>query len=136
MLWETLTSAGHSSLKRELCVVFSFGLIGLVHSSLIFNWNSSVLWRQLFLMCVLSSSFQTSPPSLHALVGLCVIGCLTLDLTLLQTALLEMNKIVGKTSTYNRDAACVCMSISRVEELGWTDTTQLLPTGPQDYQAL
>ena len=77
---ETFTSARHSFLKREpssveYCIVNTFSMCVCV--------------------CVCVFRFQTNPPSLHALVALCVVGCLTLDLTLLQTALLEMNKIIG-----------------------------------------
>ena len=46
-------------------------------------------------MCMLLFSFEATPPSLHAVVGLCAIGFLTLNLTLLQSALLEMDKILG-----------------------------------------
>jgi superkiller protein 3 len=42
----------------------------------------------------LFKAFETSPPCLHVLIGLCVVGCLTLDLTLLQTALLETSKTI------------------------------------------
>ena len=43
-------------------------------------------------------SFQTPPPSLHGLVSLCVFGCLcpSLELTLIQAALLEVTKALGE----------------------------------------
>lgn len=48
------------------------------------------------LVTCLSSSFQTSPPSLHGLVSLSVLGCWCNDLTLVQAALQEIVKIIGK----------------------------------------
>lgn len=45
--------------------------------------------------CIVHCRFEATPPSVHAMIGLCVIGSLTLDLTLLQTALLETHKIIG-----------------------------------------
>ena len=48
------------------------------------------------LLTCLSSSFQTSPPSLHGLVSLSVLGCWCNDLTLVQAALQEITKIIGK----------------------------------------
>ena len=51
-------------------------------------------------------SFEAAPPSLHAMIGLCVVGCLSLDLTLLQTALLETNKIAGVFLFFISHAFC------------------------------
>ena len=67
--------------------------------------NYYVIQSPLTWMCTLFS-FEAAPPSLHAMIGLCVIGCLSLDLTLLQTALLETNKIAGVFMFFFSHAFC------------------------------
>ena len=41
-------------------------------------------------------SFQTPPVSVHGLVALCTLGCVTSNLTLVQAALMEIDKILGR----------------------------------------
>ena len=93
-------------------------------------------------MCTLFS-FEAAPPSLHAMIGLCVIGCLSLDLTLLQTALLETNKIAGVFLFFINHAFCKAAGFMCVRYViittewksgdGQPLHSSCVATGSQDY---
>ena len=72
------------------------------------------------------------------LIGLCVVGCLTLDLTLLQTALLEMSKTIGTHLFLFLKCSCVIrVRISvRVEQWRRPDAACLLSGGSEDNHEL
>lgn len=68
--------------------------------------------------------FQISPPSLHVFIGLCVVGYLTLDLTLLQTALLETHKTIGMQyliyTYYTHNVNCTVGPANKDTSLNYT----------------
>ena len=51
----------------------------------------------ILMVCIQMSwfRFQTPPVSAHGLIALCVLGCVSNNLTLIQAALQEIDKILG-----------------------------------------